>query len=100
MVTSPCQPEPQSDVLVKAAVDAAADAGRAIQAVPAAATTAATARMSVRLRRMGDCLRGRGTGMPKLLGLLTGNPLIKIVIKVFQKQPAHKESPADRGEHD
>ena len=36
-----------------AAVGAAADAGMAIQAVPAAATTAATVRIRVRLRRMG-----------------------------------------------
>jgi hypothetical protein len=59
MVTSACQPVPQSETLT-VAVGAAADAGRAIQTVPAVATAATTERIRVRVRRMGVRLQGGG----------------------------------------
>ena len=67
-VTSSCQPLPQSDTVRTDAVGAAADAGRAIQVVAAAATAATTVRMRVRLRRIGELLQnGKGNGDPVIL---------------------------------
>src|SRR4051812_38567794 len=52
IVTSDCRPVPQSDTVRTDAVGAAAEAGRAIQVVVAAATAAPAVRARVRLRRI------------------------------------------------
>src|SRR5690349_17297677 len=53
IVTSSCQPVPQSETVLRLAVGAAAEAGRAIQAVATAAVVAAAASIRLLFRGMG-----------------------------------------------